>query len=243
MARLSIIIPTMNEAATLERTLRHVKALHPPAWEVLVVDGGSSDRTLQIAAEAGVVVLRGEEASRAIQMNQGARQATGDLLCFLHADTLIPDDLVSVAERTLADSSVACAGFISLMGDGDTVRWDVSGLNVIKTYLAPLLFRPHLFFRGLRLLFGDQVMLCRRRDFWLCGGFDPTLPIMEDGDLCLRMLSLGRIVLINRVVTSSDRRVQKWGTWKAISTYFSIGVLWGLGVAPSRLKQFYEDVR
>jgi glycosyltransferase involved in cell wall biosynthesis len=92
MARLSIIIPTMNEAATLARTLRHVKALHPPAWEVLVVDGGSSDRTLQIAAEAGVVVLRGEQASRAIQMNQGARQATGDLLCFLHADTLIPDD-------------------------------------------------------------------------------------------------------------------------------------------------------
>jgi len=243
MARLSIIIPTLNEGTILARTLRHVKALHPPALEVLVVDGGSSDCTRQIAAEAGVVVLQSERAGRAIQMNHGARQATGDLLCFLHADTLVPDDLISVAERTLADSSIACAGFISLMGSGEATRWDISALNVLKTYLAPLLFRPHLFFRGLRLLFGDQVMICRRRDFWLCGGFDPTLPIMEDGDLCLRMLSQGRIVLINRVVASSDRRVRQWGTWKATVTYLSIGILWGLGVSPSRLKRFYEDIR
>ncbi len=243
MARLSIIIPTLNEATTLARTLRRVKALHPPAWEVLVVDGGSSDHTAQIAAAADVTVLHSEAAGRAIQMNQGARQATGDLLCFLHADTLIPDDLVSVAERTLADSSIACAGFISLMGDGASTRWDISALNLLKTYLAPLLFRPHLYLKGLRLLFGDQVMLCRRRDFWLCGGFDPSLPIMEDGDLCLRMVRQGRIVLINRVVESSDRRVQRWGPCKATLIYLSIGVLWGVGVPPSRLKRFYGDIR
>lgn len=242
-ARISIIIPALNEAITLRRTLRHVKALDPPAWEVLVVDGGSSDHTTQIAAQAGVAVLQSEGAGRAIQMNHGARQATGDLLCFLHADTLIPDDLISVAGRTLADSSIACAGFIALMGGGTTTRWDISALNVLKTYLAPLLFRPHLFFRGLRLLFGDQVMICRREDFWICGGFDSSLPIMEDGDLCLRLLSRGRIKLINRVVESSDRRVQKWGAWKAICTYLSIGILWGIGVPPNRLKRFYEDIR
>ena len=73
MARLSIIIPTLNEATTLARTLRHVKALHPPAWEVLVVDGGSSDPTAAIAAEAGITVPHSEAAGRAIQMNQGAR--------------------------------------------------------------------------------------------------------------------------------------------------------------------------
>lgn len=243
MARLSIIIPTLNEATTLARTLRHVKALHPPAWEVLVVDGGSSDHTAAIAVEAGITVLHSETAGRAIQMNQGARQATGDLLCFLHADTLIPDDLVSVAERTFADASIAGAGFISLMGDGRSTRWDISALNVLKTDLAPLLFRPHLYIRGLRLLFGDQVMLCRRRDFWLCGGFDSSLPIMEDGDLCLRLVRRGRIVLINRVVESSDRRVQRWGVCKATLIYLAIGVLWGLGVSPSRLKRFYGDIR
>ena len=129
------------------------------------------------------------------------------------------------------------------MGDGGAIRWDISALNLLKTYLAPLLFRPHLYIKGLRLLFGDQVMICRRRDFWLCGGFDPNLPIMEDGDLCLRLVRLGRIVLINRVVESSDRRVQRWGPWKATLIYLSIGVLWGLGVPPSRLKRFYEDIR
>ncbi|EDY38487.1 glycosyltransferase involved in cell wall biogenesis [Cyanobium sp. PCC 7001] len=243
MARLSIIIPALNEAATLGRTLRHVQALQPPAWEVLVVDGGSSDATARIAAEAGCTVLHSEAAGRAVQMNLGARHATGDLLCFLHADTLIPDDLVSVAGRTFAEASIAGAGFISLMGNGVTTRWTISILNLLKTHLAPLLFRPHLFIRGLRLLFGDQVMLCRRSDFRRCGGFDPSLPIMEDGDLCLRLVRLGRLVLINRVVESSDRRVQRWGAAKAILIYVWIGILWGLGVSPSRLKRFYGDIR
>jgi rSAM/selenodomain-associated transferase 2 len=241
--QLSIIIPTLNEETTLARTLQHVKALEPPAWEVLVVDGGSRDRTREVAAEAGVVVLRSEGAGRAIQMNHGARQATGDLLCFLHADTLIPGDLISVAEGRLADPAIACAGFISLMSGPETTRWDISALNLLKTYLAPLLFRPLLFLRGLRLLFGDQAMICRRQAFWLAGGFDENLPIMEDGDLCLRLLPQGRIVLINRVVESSDRRVRRWGAWKATLIYLSIGVLWGLGVAPRRLKRFYEDIR
>jgi rSAM/selenodomain-associated transferase 2 len=242
-AHVSIIIPALNEEATLARTLRQVKALQPPAREVLVVDGGSSDRTREIAAEAGVVVLLSDGAGRAIQMNHGARHATGDLLCFLHADTLIPGDLISVAAGTLADPAIACAGFISLMSGPETTRWDISALNVLKTYMAPLLFRPHLFLRGLRLLFGDQVMICRRQDFWLAGGFDENLPIMEDGDLCLRLLPQGRILLINRVVESSDRRVRRWGVWKAPFIYLSIGILWGLGVAPRRLKRFYEDIR
>lgn len=243
MARLSIIIPTLNEATTLARTLQHVKALYPPAWETLVVDGGSTDDTVQIALDAGVVMLRSKGASRALQMNDGARAATGDHLCFLHADTLIPDDLISVAERILEDSTIACVGFISLMGNGATTRWDISALNVLKTYLAPLLFRPHLYFKGLRLLFGDQVMICRRETFWKAGGFNEALPILEDGDLCLRLVQHGRIRLINRVVITSDRRVQRWGAARAAVIYLSIGVLWGLGMPPARLKRFYEDIR
>jgi rSAM/selenodomain-associated transferase 2 len=243
MSRVSIIIPTLNEAAFLGRTLRHLKLLDPPASEVLVVDGGSQDTTIAIAEAAGAIVVVSEQAGRSIQMNRGAELATGDILCFLHADTLLSDDVVTVISQTLEDSTIVCGGFISLMTGPQITRWGVSLHNSLKTYYAPLLFRPHLFFKGLRLLFGDQVMFCRRSDFWRCGGFDPALPILEEADLCLKLVRYGRIRQVNRIVQSSDRRVAKWGMLKANIVYLAIGFLWGMGVSATYLKRFYEEVR
>lgn len=243
MSRVSIIIPTLNEANCLGRTLRQLSLLEPPAWEVLVVDSGSEDETIAIAQKAGVRVVTSKERGRSVQMNLGALAATGELLCFLHADTSVPDDIVAAIEQTLADRSVACGGFISLMAGSQTTRWGVSLHNYLKTYYAPLIFRPHLFFKGLRLLFGDQVMFCRRADFWDCGGFDSALPIMEDGDLCLKLARRGRIRQVNRIVQSSDRRVARWGSLKATAIYLYIGLLWGVGVSTTYLKRFYEDIR
>lgn len=243
MAQVSIIIPVLNEASSLMQTLRQLTILEPPALEIVVVDGGSHDDTVAIAQSAGVKVLDCDRRSRAVQLNHGAKAAIGDTLCFLHADTWVPNDLIAIIERTLADPTIACGGFISLMTGVQTTRWGMSLHNYLKTYYAPLLFRPHLFFKGLRLLFGDQVMFCRQADFWECGGFDASLPIMEDGDLCVRLSRKGRIFQVNRVVQSCDRRVAHWGSWKATAIYLSIGVLWGLGVSPAYLKRFYDDVR
>ncbi len=243
MLKVSIIIPTLNEATCIGRSLRHLTSLDPPAWEILVVDGGSEDDSIAIAKAAQVHVLTCEQRGRSIQMNQGAKAATGDILCFLHADTWVPDDLINVIDQTLADPKVVCGGFISLMAGEKTTRWGISLHNYLKTYYAPLLFKPHLFFRGLRLLFGDQVMFCRRTEFWECGGFDEALPIMEDGDLCLKLVRKGRIRLVNRIVQSSDRRVAKWGALKATAIYLYIGFLWGFGANATELKQFYEDIR
>ncbi len=243
MSRVSIIIPTLNEAKYLGRTLRHLSFLDPPAWEVLVVDGGSEDETIAIAQTAEVQVLNSDRPGRAVQMNQGAEAATGEILCFLHGDTCVPDDLVAVIQQTLADPTVACGGFISLMAGPQTTRWGVSLHNFLKTYYAPLIFRPHLFFKGLRLLFGDQVIFCRRMDFWNCGGYDATLPILEEADLCLKLVRRGRICQVNRIVQSSDRRVARWGALKATALYLYIGFLWGAGVSATYLKKFYEDER
>lgn len=243
MSRVSIIIPTLNEAKCLGRTLRHLNLLEPPAWEVIVVDGGSFDETIAIAKTANVRVICAKQPGRAAQSNQGAEAATGEILCFLHADTLVSDDLVTVIDLTLTDKTVVAGGFISLMAGEKTTRWGVSLHNYLKTYYAPLLFRPHLFFRGLRLLFGDQVMFARRSEFWECGGFDSNLPIMEEADLCLKLVKLGRIRLVNRIVQSSDRRVAKWGFFKATAIYIYIGFLWGVGVSPQYLKRFYQDIR
>lgn len=86
-------------------------------------------------------------------------------------------------------------------------------------------------------------MFCRREDFRACGGFDPALPIMEEADLCIKLVSRGRICQVNRIVQSSDRRVAYWGAWKATRIYLYIGILWGLGVSGTYLKQFYEEIR
>ena len=242
-SRVSIIIPTLNEATSLGCTLRLLQLLNPPAWEVLVVDGGSEDETIKVAQAAKVSVLLSKQKGRSIQMNRGAKAATGDILCFLHADTKVPDDLVAVMVKTLADRSISCGGFISIMTGFQTTRWGISLHNYLKTYYAPLFFKPHLFFKGLRLLFGDQVMFCRRADFWDCGGFDETLPIMEEADLCLKLVKRGRICQVNRIVQSSDRRVAHWGSLKATGIYAYIGILWALGVSATYLKKFYQDVR
>ncbi len=243
MSGVSIVIPTLNEAGCLGRTLRQLSLLDPPAWEVLVVDGGSEDETVSIAQAAGAQVITSGQRGRSAQMNQGAEASTGEILCFLHADTSVPDDLVAIIEQTLADKTIACGGFISLMVGSVTTRWGVSLHNYLKTYYAPLIFRPYLFFKGLRLLFGDQVMFCRRRDFWHVGGFDSAIPILEEADLCLKLVQLGRIRQVNRIVQSSDRRVARWGSLKATAIYLYIGFLWGLGVPATYLKQFYEDIR
>lgn len=242
LAEVSIIIPTLNESDCLGRILLHLTLLNPPAKEVIVVDGGSEDETRAIAQQSATLI-QAERPGRALQMNLGAAQATGDILCFLHGDTRVPDDLVTVINMTLADPKIACGGFISLMAGEETTRWGTSLHNALKTYYAPLLFRPWQFFKGLRLLFGDQVMFCRRQDFTRCGGFDSALEIMEEADLCVKLSRYGRIRQVNRIVQSSDRRVAKWGALKANFIYLAIGFLWGVGVPAKTLKRFYEDVR
>ncbi|WP_013335112.1 TIGR04283 family arsenosugar biosynthesis glycosyltransferase [Gloeothece verrucosa] len=244
MPSVSIIIPTLNEATVIERTLRCLSILEPPALEIVVVDRGSSDETVNIAQKAGACVIRSSKSSRAIQMNTGASQAMGEYLCFLHADTLVMDDLVTLVNRTLAEPTVACAAFIPVIRGTTRIRWWFLLHSALKTYYIPLVFRPQLFFlKRFRLLFGDQTMFCRRVQFLACGGFNAELPIMEDADLCIKMLQFGKIRQINRFVETCDRRIAKWGFLKANVIYLGIGVLWGLGVPAIYLKKFYENVR
>lgn len=241
---LSIIIPTLNEEKALGATLASLARLDPRPHEIILVDGGSTDQTVPIAEAAGVRVVHGQPTGRASQMNAGAARASGERLCFLHADTLLPTDFATLAETTLIDERTALAGFVSIMR-GQKLRWLTTAHNYIKTWYAPLLFRPLAFFHGTRLLFGDQAMICRREDFAAIGGFDPKQTIMEEADLCLRMVrsGRGRVRQINRKVWSSDRRVANWGSLKANLTYLYVGAMWGFGVAPKHLARHYEDVR
>ena len=171
-----------------------MRMLEQYAFEVIVVDGGSCDQTVAIAQKFGVGVVHSPIARRSLQMTVGAAQAGGESLCYLHCDTIVPDDAIAVITQTLVNPKIACGGFISIMRGNETTRWLTSIHNSLKTYYAPLLFRPRLFFfQGLRILFGDQVMFCRRQDFVDCDGFDSSLEIMEEADLCIRLSERGRI--------------------------------------------------
>lgn len=242
---LSVIIPTLNEAAALPATLKALSKLSPSPLEIIVADAGSEDATVELARASGAKVLTGLPKGRAGQMNAGVAAASGDQLCFLHADTVVPSDFVNLVANVLSDPKTALAGFISVMRGPRNVRRVTTAHNFIKTWYAPLLFRPVSFFRGCRLLFGDQVMICRRNDFEAIGGWDPEQTIMEEADLCLRMVrsGRGRVRQVPRKVWSSDRRVAEWGFWRANLTYLYVGMMWGVGAKSETLQRHYEDVR
>ena len=149
MTGVAIVIPMLNEAAGLPRLLRSLAALEPPPAEVLAVDGGSADASITIAEAAGLLVVRHETRGRAAAINRGVREATAPVVGVLHADTLLPDDVVAVMRRVLADPGTALAGFTPLLSGPDQVHWGTSFHNWIKTWYAPLVFRPQLFLRGL----------------------------------------------------------------------------------------------
>ncbi len=242
MMRVTILIPALNEARALPATIRAIAAMSPPPDQVLLVDGGSDDDTVAIARQAGFDTLTAPSRGRALQINLGVREAGSELVCVLHADSILPPDAVTVIRQTMADPARSLASFTPRIAGPQGTRWITTAHNWLKTWYAPLLFRPHLFFRGVRLLFGDHAMFFRRRDFLEVGGCDESIPIMEEADLCIKMARLGRIAMVPRWVWTSDRRITAWGPLKANWIYFKVGMLWALG-ARSRLGSHYPDIR
>ena len=241
MSGVALVIPMLNEAASLPRLLRSLSILEPAPDEIIVVDGGSKDDSVAIAQAGGLSVITAPR-GRGAQINAGIAAVSVPLVCVLHADTLLPDDAMSVIATTMADPRMALASFLPLLSGPGGVRWGTSLHNWAKTYYGPLLFRPHLFLRGARLLFGDHAMFFRRADFLAAGGCDTGLPIMEDVDLCVRLHRFGRTRLVNRVVITSDRRVAAWGPVRANLIYLRVSASWAIGLRRG-LDRHYPDVR
>ena len=231
----------LNEAPSLPRLLRYLSVLDPAPTEIIAVDGGSADQSVAIAEAGGLRVIKAAR-GRGAAINAGVTTASAPLVCVLHADTLLPDDAIAVIASTMANPRLALASFLPLLSGPGGVRWGTSLHNWAKTYYGPLLFRPHLFLRGGRLLFGDHAMFFRRADFLAVGGCDTGLPIMEDADLCIRLTRLGRTRMVNRVVISSDRRIAAWGAIRANLIYLRISVSWAFG-RRTKLNRHYPDIR
>ena len=237
----TLLVPTLDEEKALPALVEAFAELDPQPTEILLVDGGSRDGTEKIARKAGWRVLDAPK-GRALQINQGVREAKGELVCVVHADTLPQANMVQVIERTLADPKIALASFTPVIRGPEKTRWGTTIHNWAKTWYAPLITRPHLFLGGVRLLFGDHAMFFRRADFLQVGGCTPGDAVMEEADLCVKLAQLGRVKMVRERVYTSDRRIAAWGPLKANWIYFKVGMLWAFGLR-SRMAKHYPDIR
>ncbi len=242
MSKVTILIPALNEEQALPQTIACIQAFDPPADEVRLVDGGSEDGTKQLAAEGGLTVLSSPKRGRGAQVNFGVSQATGDIICVLHADSILPVDAVEEIRKAMADPKLALASFTPRIAGPSGTRWGSTAHNWLKTWYIPLLMRPWLFFKGVRLLFGDHAMFFRRDQFLAIGGCDEDVIVMEEADLCIKLARFGRTRMIPRWVWTSDRRIAAWGRWRANWIYVKVGMMWAMG-ARKRLADHYPDIR
>ncbi len=223
---LSVIIPTFNEAHSINRTLEAVGELRGHV-EVIVVDGGSTDATAEVVRRRGVRIITGER-GRGTQMHAGARAASGDALLFLHADT---HPLPEAAER-IADALRET----ETVGGNFTVRFD--GTRRAARFLTWLY--PQL--RRLGLVYGDSGIFARRAVYEEIGGFQ-SFPIFEDVDLVRRLRKRGRVVHLPTIVVTSSRRFEDRSFAFTFARWASLQVLYWIGVPPRTLNHLYAPVR
>ncbi len=213
-AMISIIIPTLNEAHMLRPALNAIVANRTP-YEVIVVDGGSSDGTVELAVQMGARVVRTTVRNRAIQMNEGRRFAQGEALLFLHADTLI----APVALEKITDALRKRA----VVGGAFTRRYASRSVFLHATCLLAGL-RGKLF----GWFLGDQAMFVRTEVFDALGGFREW-DLFEDLDFARRMKHMGRVAILRPPVASSARRFYRRGPVRTTLSDFWLTCSYALG--------------
>ena len=221
--RISIIIPSFNEADEIGHAV--ASALQGRGVEVLVVDGASTDGTIEVARREGARVLQAER-GRASQMNAGAQAARGDVLLFLHADTRLPSGFEEPVRASMAGRQVVAGAFrLVIDAPSAALRLIAAGAN----------WRA----RRLQMPYGDQAIFLSSELFRSLGGY-ADLPFMEDFEFVRRLRRHGRIELLAEAVRTSPRRWRQVGTWRttlinqlAIAAYLA-------GASPARIAGWYR---
>jgi rSAM/selenodomain-associated transferase 2 len=240
---IAVIIPVLNEAKVIGRTLAHTASLGFD--DLVVVDGGSSDQTRSIVESFATplqtapfgappvppasIRLLSASPGRARQLNAGAATGRCDVLLFLHADTHLPPDARHAVTEALSDR--AC------IGGRFNVRFDSDRLSarIIETMM-------NLRSRLSGIATGDQVLFVRREVFERIGGF-ADIPLMEDIELTRRLKRTGHLAPLTECVVTSFRRWEQNGPLRTILLMWTLRFLYWIGVSPHRLQHFYAMVR
>jgi len=223
---ISVIVPVLNEEKSIAATLAALARLQP--YETIVVDGASQDRTRELAAKFPVKIIQSQR-GRARQMNRGARQASGAVLLFLHADTRLPATAFGDIAGALGDTRYV-GGRFDVVLDG-------------QHWLLPLVGRMISYRSRLsKVGTGDQALFVRREVFERMGGF-PDIALMEDIAFCRALKRFGAVACLRSRVVTSARRWEVDGVWRTIFRMWTLKLLYLTGVSPARLKQFYADTR
>ena len=222
--KLSIVIPVLNEAGRIAVALIALQPFRERGAEILVVDGGSTDGTAEIAARGADHVITAPR-GRASQQNAGAQHALGDTFLFLHSDTQLPVDADGLIADVLDHSAVQWGRF--------DVRFDAN-LAMLRVIATMMNTRSRL--TGIAT--GDQSIFVRRSAFEAAGGF-PALALMEDIALSALLRRQSAPACLRNKVTTSARRWQKNGIWRTIFLMWGLRLAYALGVSPARLARWY----
>lgn len=225
--KISVIVPVLNEVRTLRDNLNHLELSSDE--ELIVIDGGSTDDTVSIAHQFTDKVFAAKT-GRASVMNFGAGKASGDILLFLHADCILPDNAFQIIRETLKERGIVAGAFdLSIDKPGLGFRIIEFGANM----------RAHM----THLLYGDQGMFLRKEVFSRAGGF-ADIPLMEDIEISLKLKKLGRIVFVKPPIKASPRRWLEEGiVYTTIRDWLNAFVYTFLKVSPEKLIKYYRDIR
>ncbi len=222
--KISIIIPVLNEQRRLPGLLQSLQAARRQGHEVLLVDGGSTDDTLECARGLVDRVLH-SRCGRARQMNLGARHASGELLWFLHADVIVPNDAVSLCCAQAEGNGLLWGRFdVRLTGRG-------AGLRMVEWLM-------NLRSRCTGIATGDQGIFVTKRLFRHVGGFE-EIPIMEDIALSKRLKQLARPLAVRACLLVSSRYWERRGLWTTILLMWWMRFSYFIGISPQRLARWY----
>ncbi len=233
---ISVIIPTYNEEKALPKTLQALFA-QPGEFETILVDGGSTDRTPAVVANhisltqhsvLSTIQLITAPKGRASQMNAGAKEAKGEWLLFLHADTILPDGAIQRLNDMETDQSIQAGGFMHQFSGDD---WRLKCISFLDNFRCT----------RSRIIYGDQALFVRRALFEQLGGF-PNQPILEDVAFCERLIKVANPLLLYPPVITDARKFIKMGIWRSFIRVLLIilHVEYRLPVLP---RTFFQDVR